>query len=83
LAPAAPLAVRSFGQRVDRDGSFAAAYGLEPGGAVLVRPDGVVAWRTRSMPADPASVLAGAIATTLGRRSAIVQNFTSGKEAAA
>jgi hypothetical protein len=26
---------------------FAAAYGLEPGGATLVRPDGVVAWRGR------------------------------------
>jgi 2-polyprenyl-6-methoxyphenol hydroxylase-like FAD-dependent oxidoreductase len=26
---------------------FAAAYGLSPGGATLVRPDGVVAWRAR------------------------------------
>ena len=26
---------------------FAAAYGLAPGGATLVRPDGVVAWRAR------------------------------------
>ena len=27
--------------------SFAEAYGLSPGGATLVRPDGVVAWRSR------------------------------------
>jgi len=26
---------------------FAAVYGLSPGGATLVRPDGVVAWRAR------------------------------------
>ena len=26
---------------------FAAAYGLADGGAILVRPDGVVAWRSR------------------------------------
>ena len=28
----------------DRDGTFAEAYGLGPDGAVLVRPDGYVAW---------------------------------------
>jgi 2-polyprenyl-6-methoxyphenol hydroxylase-like FAD-dependent oxidoreductase len=28
--------------------AFAGAYGLSPGGAVLVRPDGVVAWRARA-----------------------------------
>jgi putative polyketide hydroxylase len=27
--------------------AFAEAYGLEAGGATLVRPDGVVAWRSR------------------------------------
>jgi 2-polyprenyl-6-methoxyphenol hydroxylase-like FAD-dependent oxidoreductase len=61
-----PLLVRSFGQRIDRDRSFATAYGLEPGGAVLVRPDGVVAWRAPSMPADPVSALAEAVAMVLG-----------------
>jgi hypothetical protein len=35
---------------IDADG-FAEAYGLSPGGAVLVRPDGVIAWRSRE-PAD-------------------------------
>jgi putative polyketide hydroxylase len=29
----------------DREGGFADAYGISAGGAVLVRPDGIVAWR--------------------------------------
>ncbi|MEZ0241232.1 MAG: FAD-dependent monooxygenase, partial [Chloroflexota bacterium] len=36
-SPGMPLLVRSFGKRIDRDRSFATAYGLQPGGAVLVR----------------------------------------------
>jgi 2-polyprenyl-6-methoxyphenol hydroxylase-like FAD-dependent oxidoreductase len=32
----------------DPVGGFDAAYGLEPGGCVLVRPDGFVAWRARN-----------------------------------
>jgi len=47
---------------VDADG-FAAAYGLAPGGATLVRPDGVVAWRSRG-PAERAD-LERALATAL------------------
>jgi hypothetical protein len=31
---------------IDADG-FAEAYGLSPGGAVLVRPDGIVGWRSK------------------------------------
>jgi 2-polyprenyl-6-methoxyphenol hydroxylase-like FAD-dependent oxidoreductase len=42
---------------------FAAAYGLSAGGATLVRPDGVVAWRARG-PADRHEI-ARALATTL------------------
>lgn len=30
------------------------AYGVEADGAVLVRPDGIIAWRARTAPADPA-----------------------------
>ena len=33
---------------VDVDGRWAVAYGVPPGGAVIVRPDGFVGWRTRS-----------------------------------
>lgn len=47
--------------------AFAEAYELEPDGAVLVRPDGHVAWRSRTMPADPAATLGAAMASVLGR----------------
>jgi 2-polyprenyl-6-methoxyphenol hydroxylase-like FAD-dependent oxidoreductase len=48
------------------DGTFAAAYGLDPDGAVLVRPDGHVAWRCRSGTAD-AGALIGVLRTILAR----------------
>ena len=44
---------------------FAAVYGLSAGGATLVRPDGVVAWRARG-PAER-DELARALATVLAR----------------
>src|SRR3954466_4283071 len=47
---------------IDADG-FADAYGLSSGGATLVRPDGVIAWRSRG-PADRAD-LERALATAL------------------
>jgi putative polyketide hydroxylase len=40
------------GVLVDVFGGFVAGYGLGPGGAVLVRPDGFVAWRTCAQEAD-------------------------------
>ena len=43
-------------QRVDAAG-FADAYGIGPAGASLVRPDGIVAWRSRTAP-DAAEVAA-------------------------
>ena len=39
------------------DGLLAQRYGLEPGGATLVRPDGVVAWRSPTPVPDPAETL--------------------------
>ena len=42
-------------------------YGIESDGAALVRPDGFVAWRTRSAPPDPAASLRNALAATLAR----------------
>ena len=41
--------------------AFRAAYGLGPDGATLVRPDGYIAWRAVSLPADPAGALRDAL----------------------
>ena len=43
----------------------AEAYGLEPSGASLIRPDGFVAWRAKTAPADPAAALGGALDAVL------------------
>jgi putative polyketide hydroxylase len=51
------LAVYSIGLEVMADRDFEALYGIEPDGAVLVRPDGHVALRARSQPSDPARFL--------------------------
>jgi hypothetical protein len=48
-------------------GRFARVYGLENDGAVLIRPDGHVAWRSARGPATGA-VLSAALARILGRR---------------
>ena len=62
-----PLRVRSVGRWLrDADGTFASAYGLADGGAVLVRPDGVVAWRCRTAPAEPGATLAAAVSIAMG-----------------
>ncbi len=53
---------------VDLDGVFAERYQVEETGAVLVRPDGFIAWRCVSLPPDPPAVLTGVMARVLGRR---------------
>jgi putative polyketide hydroxylase len=50
----------------DSDGAWPAAYGVAADGAVLVRPDGYVAWRARTAPADPQDALATALGRVLG-----------------
>jgi hypothetical protein len=47
-------------------GGFLSAYGLRSDGAVLVRPDGQVAWRSQSAPAT-GTELADALAQILAR----------------
>ena len=50
----------------DPDGRFAATYGISSSGALLVRPDGFIAWRSHAHAADPGSVLREALAQSLG-----------------
>ncbi len=45
----------------DRDGSWATAREVAVDGALLVRPDGHVAWRTMHMPEDPVNELLKAL----------------------
>ncbi|GAB3563426.1 FAD-dependent oxidoreductase [Spelaeicoccus albus] len=42
-------------------GAFETAYGVDSGGAVLVRPDGYIAWRATTMPTDPTQSLSAAL----------------------
>jgi putative polyketide hydroxylase len=53
------------GDLTDHTGRWADRYGIDAAGAVLVRPDGYVAWRSRAGVADPA----GTLRTVLGRLS--------------
>jgi putative polyketide hydroxylase len=53
------------GQVID-DAGWMAAYGLHPGGVVLVRPDGHVAWRTVDAPGDVARELGSVLAVATG-----------------
>ena len=72
IAPAAALRCGSYtigGDVLLENGSerdWCALYGIEDDGAVLVRPDGHVAWRSRSFSRAAADQLARAFAVTRG-----------------
>ncbi|MGA5838300.1 FAD-dependent monooxygenase [Streptomyces pseudogriseolus] len=51
----------------DPAGAWAPAYGVGDEGAVLVRPDGVVAWRSPAGHPDPEAVLDGLLTALLAR----------------
>ena len=54
----------------DAAGRFEALYGTGPGGAVLVRPDGFIAWRASSVHSNPEGELAAALGLALARPAA-------------
>ncbi|MCW5891134.1 MAG: FAD-dependent monooxygenase [bacterium] len=66
-----PLAVHRVGGDVQLDdgapADWCALYGVDPDGAVLVRPDGHVAWRARGAAVDAAAVLRDVLARATGR----------------
>ena len=55
------------GELADPEGRWREVYGVEAGGAVLVRPDGYVGWRSRAGADDPARTLETALDRILGR----------------
>jgi putative polyketide hydroxylase len=56
------------GDLVDKDETFAPAYGLGRDGAVLVRPDAVVAWRAPADARDPGAAAGEALRRLLFRQ---------------
>jgi len=69
--PLQVFTVGKDGDLGDPDGTWHEAYGVEPEGAVLVRPDGHVAWRSRSGASNPLQVLRAAMDCLFGRMPAI------------
>jgi putative polyketide hydroxylase len=61
-------AIRIGGDATDVDGAFEKTYGIDPDGAVLVRPDGFIAWRSRTAGPSPETALRDALSTILGKR---------------
>ena len=66
-AAGVPITVRRIGTALDADGAWAAATGLAPDGALLVRPDDFVAWRADELPRSPGDELGRALCRVLGR----------------
>jgi 2-polyprenyl-6-methoxyphenol hydroxylase-like FAD-dependent oxidoreductase len=67
--PGLPVAAHVVGsaELQDPDRAFAPAYGLSEEGAVLVRPDGFVAWQAPAMAGDPQGTLKQVIGAVLMR----------------
>lgn len=59
--------VAADGAIVDEDGRFAEAVGIGPGGAVIVRPDGVIGWRATGPADDPRGTIEDAMTRLLFR----------------
>ncbi|MGW3186084.1 FAD-dependent monooxygenase [Kitasatospora sp. NPDC001119] len=65
-----PLEAHQIGpqhQLADHQGTFKKASGISSRGAVLIRPDGFVAWRSEDVEADPDRVLARVLSTVTSR----------------
>ncbi len=62
-----PISLQRIGTALDIDGSWAAATGLAPDGALLVRPDDFVAWRADKLSHSPKTDLGRVLCQILGR----------------
>jgi putative polyketide hydroxylase len=67
--PKVPVRVRAYDVhdtgRLVPERDFCKLYEIEPSGAVLVRPDGHVAWRSVNAPPDPADSLRSAVTSVI------------------
>jgi putative polyketide hydroxylase len=64
-----PLATYTVGPGAQvqvEDGAWQRLYGIGPDGAVLVRPDGFVGWRSPGLSRNPQDDLASALSTLTG-----------------
>ena len=59
------------GQLLDREGAWDAVRGHDPGGVVVVRPDGHVALRSATMSDDPRGTMMDGLSIALGGRSVV------------
>jgi FAD binding domain len=66
--PVSGYRVAPDGDLADKGETFAQAHGLGPDGAVLVRPDAVVAWRAPAGAGDPRSAVEEVLRRLLFRR---------------
>jgi putative polyketide hydroxylase len=63
-----PLSVYRMGaDLLDVEKAWESRFGVTPAGAVLLRPDGFIAWRAQGLPPSPGAELAGALACALCR----------------
>ncbi|BBY09206.1 FAD-dependent monooxygenase [Mycobacterium noviomagense] len=65
-----PITVQRIGadgDAADPDGAWAATTGLSPDGALLVRPDDFIGWRSEKLPADPENQLRKSLSIILAR----------------
>ena len=69
--PLVAYTVGSDGDVGDPDGNWHGTYGVDTDGAVLVRPDGHVAWRSRSGVSSPEQALRATLDCLFGRMPAI------------
>lgn len=69
MAVRAPITVLSCGRDFDDpEGGFHDLHGIGPTGAVLIRPDGHVAWRSHEAGGDVSRAVAMAVTTALATR---------------
>jgi putative polyketide hydroxylase len=75
IGPSSPpllvFTVGKDGDLGDPAGNWPEAYGVDTDGAVLVRPDGHVAWRSRTSASNPLEVLRTALDRLFGRMPAM------------